>query len=101
MRELQGLLPAVRQHLPRLYAPGKDYPVDRLRRGRYHRNRNVYRAMIKIKRAPKDYAAYGIKWFVVGRYSIVACLSFSDALRYFLWRLGVPARIAFRKYKKK
>ena len=45
MRELQGLLPAVRRHLPRLCAPGKNYPVDHLRRGRYHRNRNVYRAM--------------------------------------------------------
>lgn len=57
--------------------------------------------MIKIKSAPKDYATDGIKWFVVGRYSTDACSSFSEALRYFLWRLGVPSRIAFREYKKK
>jgi len=27
--------------------------------------------------------------------------SFEDAIRYFLWHLGVPPRIVFRKYGKK
>ena len=57
--------------------------------------------MIKIKRASEDFIAAGFKWFVVGGDGIDACTSFSDALRFFFWRLGVPARIAFRKYKKK
>ena len=57
--------------------------------------------MVKIKRAPKDYFITGVKWLVVGRFFTDACDNFGDALRCFVWRLGVPSTIAFRKYKKK
>lgn len=57
--------------------------------------------MIRIKKAPKDYILPGVKWLVVGRFLTDACDNFGDALCCFFWRLGIPARIAFRKYKKK
>lgn len=56
---------------------------------------------VRIKRAPKDYPIRGIKWIVSSGISSDLCDNFPDALRCFFWRLGVPARIAFRKYKTK
>lgn len=56
---------------------------------------------VSIKRASKDYPINWVKWIVSSGTSSDLCDNFLDALRCFFWRLGIPAKIAFRKYKKK
>ena len=56
---------------------------------------------IYITKAPGDHPLQGVKWMVVDERlnNKDVCLTYSDALRYYFWHLGVPAKIAFRKYQ--
>lgn len=40
-------------------------------------------------------------YIVTGKYGSDECYTLSDAIRYWLWHCGVPARIAFWRFKKK
>jgi hypothetical protein len=57
-----------------------------------------------IKKATWEKELYpGAKWIVVEReYNTYdACMTLCDAIRYWLWYLGVPPKIAFKRFKKK
>ena len=51
---------------------------------------------------PKESALHKYKWIVGTRVNGYDwCETFSDALRYWLWHCGVPAKIAFGWFKRK
>lgn len=45
-------------------------------------------------------SSYGC-YVVTGKHGSDECYTLSDAIRYWLWHCGVPARIAFWRIKKK
>lgn len=56
--------------------------------------------MIGIRKAGKDENLPDyVRWIVYDTNTNEgdACLTFRDAVQFYLWRLGVPARIVFRK----
>jgi hypothetical protein len=60
--------------------------------------------MVKIKYLSDDdwyYINWGHRWKVTGKHSVDLTYTLSDAIRYWLWHCGVPAKIAFWKWKKK
>ena len=56
-----------------------------------------------IPRITKETHFYGIHqcYVVTGKHGSDVCYTLSDAIRYWLWHCGVPARIAFWRIKKK
>lgn len=67
------------------------------------KKKRIYIAKIYTIKAPEDQPLQGVKWMVVNERlnSRDVCLTYSDALRYYFWHLGVPAKIVFRKYLRK
>lgn len=60
--------------------------------------------MIIIRRIkPEEHMPTRCKWLTLDTKakSGDACATLADAIRCYLWRLGVPARIAFRGWGKK
>lgn len=60
--------------------------------------------MARIKYLSDDdwyYINWGHRWKVTGKHSVDLTYTLSDAIRYWLWHCGVPAKIAFWKWKKK
>lgn len=52
-----------------------------------------------IKKIRKDNHWYneGYRYEVVGKYGTDLVISFSHAIRFFLWHCGLPAKIIFKK----
>ena len=60
--------------------------------------------MVKIKYLSDDdwyYINWGHRWKVTGKHSVDLTYTLADAIRYWLWHCGIPAKIAFWKWKKK
>lgn len=59
--------------------------------------------MIIIRRIrPEEGMPSGVKWLTLDTKmkSGDACATLGDAIRVYLWRLGVPARIIFRRWRR-
>lgn len=62
--------------------------------------------MIPKIRRPNESELYWnkeIKWVVVSRYECEnrdLCYSLGDAIRFWLWHMGVPPKIAFKRWKR-
>jgi len=58
---------------------------------------------VRIMRAPKDSSDKRVKWLVQARGSFHkdACYSLLDAIRFYLWHKGMPAKYVFKQSKKK
>ena len=66
----------------------------------------IITSMIPKIRRPNESELYWnkeIKWVVVSRYECEnrdLCYSLGDAIRFWLWHMGVPPKIAFKKWKR-
>lgn len=55
----------------------------------------------KIEKLKKDnyHYQYGYRWAVTSNKECDLVYTFNDAIRYWLWYCGVPAKYCFKKYK--
>lgn len=60
--------------------------------------------MIYIRKSYDKFSDGTIGWDVVVRHKKIVRIdtvrTVSDAIRFYLWNIGIPAKIAFRKYRK-
>lgn len=50
----------------------------------------------KIKYAEPYYRNYGYKYMVVGKHGIDMTFTLFDAIKYWLWHCGLPAKYCFK-----
>lgn len=55
----------------------------------------------KIKKLKKDnyHYQYGYRWAVTNNHVADLVYTFNNAIRYWLWYCGIPAKYCFKKYK--
>lgn len=55
--------------------------------------------MVRIKRVSKDDPLYnlGYRWQIIDKYGTDIAHTLPNAIRYWLWHRGVPAKYCFKK----
>ena len=54
----------------------------------------------RIIKAEPLYQKWGFKYMIKGKHGIDMTTNLEYAVRYWLWHLGIPAKICFNKWKR-